>query len=193
MYSRDVERGVGPEVGGGNAEALLDLVLTWGAIMLNVAVLGLDVVGVEIGNCGDVGVSDQAVVALVVVVGQDLPVEVAIHVPSVVEVVVLEVVVLESGLLIDALKVVLPGHLGGLLVIQVDPDKAIAVEVDMDGEEVGAVESVDLSLWVLGDDEVVASSLVRNPVTGVGDTVLVGGQEPLAGEDGPSLELVHFL
>lgn len=193
VHSRDVAGGIGPEVGGGYAEALVDLVLALGAVMLDVAVLGLDVVGVEVGDGRNIGVGDLAVVALVVVVGQDLPVEVALHIPGVVEVVLLEVVVNESGLLVDTFEVVLPGDLGGLAGIHVDPDEAVAVDVNVDRGEIVFVESLDASLVVLDNDELVASGFVANPVTGVGDTVLVGGQEPLPGEDGSPLQLVHGL
>lgn len=93
--------------------------------MLDVAVLGLDIVGVEIGDGRDVGVRDLAVVALVVVVCQDLPVEIARHIPSVIEGVVLEVVLLEPGLLVDALEVVFPGDLGGFAGVQVHPDESV--------------------------------------------------------------------
>lgn len=161
--------------------------------MLDVAVLGLDVVGVEVGNGGNIGVSHLAVVALVVVVGQDLPVEVALLIPAVVEEVVLEIVVDESGLLVDTVEVILPGDLGGLSSIQVDPDEPVTVHVHMYRGEVIFVEGLDASLVVLDDDEFVASGFIANPVTGVGDTVLVSSEEPLPGEDRPPFQLVHGL
>ena len=111
---RDVERGIGPEVRGRDAESLGDLVGSGRAVVLNVAGFGLDVVRVEVGDCGNVRVGDLAVVALVVVVGEDLPVELALHVPGVVEDVVLEVVVFEARLLVDAVEVVFPGYFGDL-------------------------------------------------------------------------------
>ena len=189
----DVERGVGPEVGGGDAEALGDLVGARGAVVLDVAVFGLDVVRVQIGDCGDVGVRDLAVVALVVVVGEDLPVELALHVPGVVEDVVLEVVVFESGLLIDTVKVVFPGDFGDLFGVQVDPDEAVLVNVHVDRRGEVLVESIDDALVILGDDELEACGVVWNPVTGVGDAMLVGGEKPFPGEDGAFLKLEHLL
>lgn len=180
---RDIEGSVRPEVGGGYPEALLDLILSLGAEMLNMAILGLDVVGVEVCNLGDLRMGDPAVIALVIVVGQNLPVEFAFHIPSVIEEVVLKVVVFESRLLIDPVKVVLPSNLGGLRCVQVHPDEAISVEVHMNSGQIFAEESLDVVLVVLANDELVAGSLVLNPVTGVGDAVLVGSEKPLAGED----------
>lgn len=194
MYLRDVERGIRPEISGSYSEALRDLVGPRGAVMLNVAILGLDIVGVEVGNFGDIRVGDLAVIALIVVVGQDLPVELALHIPGVVKEVILEVVVVESRLLVDTVKVVLPGNFGNLASIQVDPDKAIPVNVHMNrGEEIVVGKSIDFSLVVLGDDETVASDFILNPVTGLGDTVLMGSEKPFPGEDRSSLKLKHVL
>lgn len=193
-YSRDIAGGVRPEVCGGYPEALVDLVLTLSAIVLNVAVLGLDVVGVQIGNGRNIRMGNLAVVALIVVVGQNLPVEVTLHVPSVIEVVVVEVVMVEAGLLVDTVKVVLPGNLGGLFGIKVDPDEVVPIDVYMDGGEIVVVKvRLDVSLLVLGDDELVPSSIVLYPVARVGDAVLVRGEEPFAREDGSSLKLIHVL
>jgi len=193
LHSRDVERGVGPEVGSGNSEAFFDLVLSGSTVVLDVAVLGLDVVGVEIGNCWDIGVGNETVVALIVVVGEDLPVEVSFHIPGVVEAVVFEVVVLESRLLVDAFEVVLPGDLGSFTGIQVHPDKSIAIEVGVSREKITGVECTDVSLQVSGDDELVTGGIILHAVTGVGDTVLVGGEKPLPAKDGSLFKLVHGL
>jgi hypothetical protein len=182
IYSRDVEGSVGPEVGGSYPEALLDLIRASGTIVLNVAVLGLDVVGVEVGDSGDIRVGNLAVIALVIVVGQDLPVEFALHIPGVIKLVLLEVVVLESGLLIDSLKVIRPSDLRGLAGIQVDPDEAILVKVNMNGDEV-TVESLDISFVVLCDDELVTSSVIFDTITSVRNAMLVGREEPLSRED----------
>jgi hypothetical protein len=63
----------------------------------------------------------------------------------------------------------------------------------MNRGEVFAAESVDASLVVLGDDELVASGVILNPVTSVGDSVLMGSEKPLPGEDRSSFKLVHSL
>lgn len=193
VYSRDIAGGIGPEVSGGYAEALVDLILALGTIMLDVAVLRLDVVRGQVGDGGNVGVSDSAVITLVVVVGENLPVEVALLIPGVVEDVVLEVVVDKSGLLIDTVEVVLPGDLGGLASVQIHPDEAVAVDVHMNGREIIFVESLDVSLVVFDDDELVASDLISNPVADIGDSVLVSSEEPLSGEDGSPFQFVHGL
>jgi hypothetical protein len=162
--------------------------------VLDVAVLGLDVVGVQVGDGWDIGVCDLAVVAFVVVIGQNLPVEVTLHIPSVVEEVVIEIVVVETGLLVDTVKVVCPGDLGSLLGVEVDPNEAIAIDVHMNGRKVVIMKvGLDISLLILRDDELVASSIVLDPVAGVGDAVLVCRKEPFAREDGSSLKLVHVL
>lgn len=151
--------------------------------MLNMAIFGLDIVGVEVGNCGDIRVGNLAVVALIVVVGQDFPVEIALHIPGVVKDVILKVVVLKTGLLIDAIKVILPGNFGNLASIQIDPDKTIPVNMQMDRGEIVVVESLDASLVVFDDGKAVACDIIFNPVTSIGDTVLVGSEKPFPGED----------
>lgn len=162
--------------------------------MLNMAVLCLDIVGVEVGDFGDVRVGDLAVVALIIIVGQDLPVEVALHIPGVVECIILEVVVVESGLLIDTGKVVLPGNLGNIASVQVDPDKTIPVNVHMDRRgEIVVEECFDASFLILEDDEFIANDIISNPVTGVGDTVLMGSEKPFSGEYRAPFELKHAL
>lgn len=161
--------------------------------MLNMAIFGLDVVGVEVCNFGDFRMRDPAVIALVVVVGQDLPVKFAFHVPGVIEDVVLEIVVVEPRLLVDPVKVVLPSNLGGLGCVEVHPDETVSVNVHMDRREIFAEESLDVVLLVFADDELVANDVVSDPVAGVGDAMLVRGEEPLAGEDRSSFEFVHRL
>jgi len=184
IYSRYVERGIRPEVSGGDTEPLLNLVLSLSAVMLNVAVLGLDIIGVEVGDFGDIRVGDLAVVTLVVIVRQNLPVKLALHIPGVIECIILEVVVVEPGLFVDTVEVVLPGDLGNLAGVQVDPDETISVNVHMNrrGEIVVEV-SFDVSFLIFEDDEVVTNNIISNPVTGVGDTVLVGSEKPFPAED----------
>jgi hypothetical protein len=54
----------------------------------------------------------------------------------------------------------------------------------MDGREVIVMQvGLDVSLLILGDDELVASRVVLDPVAGIGDAVLVCGEEPFARED----------
>ena len=190
---RDVEGSVGPEVGGGNAESLSNLIFSRGTEVLDVAILRLDVVRVEIGNSGNIGVSNLAVIALVVVIGKNLPVEVTLHVPGVIEVIFIKVVVLEARLLIGTFEVIVPGDLRSLRRIQVDPNEAIAVKVHMDRGELIAQECLNLALVILGDNELVSSSIIADPVTGIGDAGLVCSEEPLAREDRPSFKVVHGL
>lgn len=62
----------------------------------------------------------------------------------------------------------------------------------MNGDEI-TVESLDVSLVVPGDDELITSGVILNAVTSVRYPVLVGREEPLAREDRSSLELIHSL
>lgn len=132
---RDVHGRVGEEVGAGNVEPARNLLRFRVSKVLDVAALGLDVVRVEVCNGGNVRVRRLAVIALVVVVRQDLPVVVALHLPRVVKHVVVKVVVFEPRLLVNPFKVVLPRHLGHLTRIHVDPDKPVLVDVDMQREQ----------------------------------------------------------
>jgi hypothetical protein len=111
----------------------------------------------------------------------------------VIEDVILEVIVLEPGLLIDTVEVVFPGDFGGVASIQIHPDKSISVNVYVGREEIVAVESIDLSIVVFGDDELVACGVIANTVTSVGDSVLVCSKKPLPGEDRSSFKLIHIL
>lgn len=70
-------------------------------------------------------------IALVVVVGKNLPVVGAFHLPHVVENVVIKVVEAISFLSVDAIKVILPGNFRRFARIEINPDEPIAVDVDM--------------------------------------------------------------
>ena len=103
--------------------------------MDDTAVLGVDRVGRQVRDGGDVRVRRRAVVALVVVIRQDLPVEVATLLPGVVEHVVVPVDIVHARLLVDPLEVVLPRDLGLLLSVQVHPDEPVAVDVHVDRQQ----------------------------------------------------------
>ena len=103
--------------------------------MLDDTAVSLNTISAQVGNLGEIRVGGQAVVALVVVVSQELPVVVASHLPSVVELVVVKVVVLQPLRLIDASKLRVPGNLRPLTSIEVHPDEAGVVNVNMDREE----------------------------------------------------------
>lgn len=190
---RDVEGSIWPEVSGGNAESLSNLIFSRSTVVLNVAILRLDVVRVEIGNGGNIGVGNLAVIALVVVIGKNLPVEVTLHIPGVIEIIFIKVVILEARLLIGTFKVIFPGNLRGLGSIQVDPNEAIAVKVHVDRRKLVAQECLNLALVIFGNNELVTGGIIADPITGVGDAGLVCGEEPLAREDRPALEIIHGL
>ena len=101
----------------------------------------------------------STVVAFIVVVRQDLPVVVAVHLPDVVKVVVVEVELLHAILSIYAGEVVFPGDFGSGLAVQVDPDEAVGVDVKVDGEQavIVFVEAVEfLVAGCLGEPAVQA-------------------------------------
>lgn len=114
--------------------------------MDDVSALRLDIVRLKISEGGDIRVSCLAVIALVVVVGQDLPVVGALHLPAVVEYIVVEVKLVVLLLLIGSQEVLLPRDLGHGLGVKVDPDEAVAVDVHVDGEQavLGLVEAREL-------------------------------------------------
>lgn len=217
---RDIGRGIGEVICDSDAESAVNLVLSLGTEVLDVRLLCLDPVRVEVGDGGDIRVSDLAVVALVVVVGKDLPVVVALHLPDVIELVVVKVVVGEALMCVKVVKVILPGDLRGLSAVHVDPDEATSINLNVDGEktilllvkasagitvvtllrsddgegtEAGdVVESVDVTILVASNDKLEVGHLILEPVTSVRDSGLVSGKEPLLGEDGALLKLVHL-
>ncbi|KAI6765722.1 hypothetical protein HG530_006792 [Fusarium avenaceum] len=217
---RDVGGGIGKVVSDSNAESAVNLILSLSTKVLDVRLLCLDPVGVEVGNGGDIRVSNLAVVALVVVVGEDLPVVVTLHLPDVVEVVVVKVVVREALVGIEIVKVILPGDLRDLGTVHVDPDEATGINLDVNGKKTvlglvkaGAgitvvtllrsdngesteagdvVEGVDVVVLILGNDKLEVGDLILEPVAGLLESGLVCGEEPLLGEDGTLLELVHL-
>lgn len=143
---RDVHGSIREVVGAGNEETVGNLLWRRVAIVLDVLSLGPDKVRVEIGNLGNIGMGTLAVVALVVVVCENLPVVVTLHLPGVVKLIVLKVVLLEAGLRVDALKVFVPRNLGRIFAIKVDPDEALVVNVDVDREKtvLGNVKITDV-------------------------------------------------
>ena len=98
-------------VGAGDHETFLYLLLRGVSEMANGTALAIDLVRVDVGDGRDIRVRGLAVVTFVVVVGQDFPVVVPLHLPLVVKLVVVKVVQREARLLIDAAKVLLPWNL----------------------------------------------------------------------------------
>lgn len=74
--------------------------------MLDRACYWLDAVGGDISYVGDVGVGGLAVIAFIVVVGEDFPVVATVHFPGVVEFVVVPIDVVVSREVVDAVEVV---------------------------------------------------------------------------------------
>lgn len=103
--------------------------------MLDVPILELAVKGVKVQERGNVCVRRRAVVAFVEVVGQDLPVVVSIQLVGVVQIVIVKVDLVVPRLHVDIVKVLLPGHLGSLLGVHVDPDEAVLVDFCVDAKQ----------------------------------------------------------
>lgn len=90
--------------------------------------------------------SGLAVVTLVVVVSEDLPIVVPVHLPGVIKDIVIKVEVFVLLLGIGTLKVILPRNLGRFFGVKVDPDEAIVVNVGVNTEQpvLGFVETLKL-------------------------------------------------
>lgn len=199
----DVDGGVGEEVGGGDEETLLDHLLGGGTVVHQVALVGVHDVGLNVGEVAEIRVGDAAVVALVVVVTEQLPVDSEVHLPGVVVLIGVPGVHLETLLGVGATVLLFPRGLGSLTTIKVDPDKVSAVDVDVNGENtVGVdikvldifsdVERSNVSIAVAAQNIVESADLITAPVAGVGKAGDMGGEEPLLGEDGTSLKLVQL-
>lgn len=82
---------------------------------------------------------------LVVIVDQSLPVIVPIHVPGMVEGVIIHIEVIKSGLLVGTLEIGLPWH-WRFIAVNVDPYKASMVNIDVNLEQTIAirVESIHI-------------------------------------------------
>lgn len=128
-------------VGDDHALGLLLVCASW--VVLNVRCLGVDIVGFEICDGWEVRMCGGTVIALVVVVGGDLPVVVGVDLPSVVKFVVVKVVVVKSFLLINTFEFLFPADFWSLLRVQVDPDESIAVDTSVDWQQtvLGLVET----------------------------------------------------
>lgn len=77
----------------------------------------------------------RTVVALVIVVRQDLPVVRPILIPGVIVDIVIKVEVLVSFLLIDSSVLLLPRDLWSLLAIEVNPYEPVLIDLNMDREQ----------------------------------------------------------
>lgn len=164
MHLPDVHGGIGEIGGAGNRKATLDLLWRRVAKVLDVAARGVDVGGAEVRNAGNIRTGRLAVIALVVVVGQDFPVVLSLQLPGVVELVVLKVVGSEPLLLLGAVKGVGPGNFRLRTGVQVHPDESILVNVDMERQKAvgGLVESSEILISRgLGE---LAVEAVRPPV-----------------------------
>ncbi|KAI6774900.1 hypothetical protein HG530_001658 [Fusarium avenaceum] len=98
--------------------------------MLDVATLGIDSISREIRHSSSIWMSGLAVITLVVVVRQGLPVIIAAHAPSMVKVVVFEVERFVSRHFVDVVELGRPilRRLGG---VQVDPNKPLGINLNM--------------------------------------------------------------
>lgn len=106
-----------------------------GLVVLHVAFFELDVVAVDREEGGDIRVGCLAVVALVEVVRGDLPVVVRVELVRVVERVLVEVELVKTRLLVDACEGFSPGDFGRFAGVQIHPDEALGVNMQVDWEE----------------------------------------------------------
>ena len=87
------------------------------------------------------------VIAFVVIVSQNLPIVVSIHLPDMVELIFIKFELLESFLRVDTGKIVFPSYLWLLLAIQIDPDETIDIDVKVNWKK--AIEVFVESLQAL--------------------------------------------
>lgn len=97
--------------------------------MDDLSVLGRHGVGLKVGQGANIWMRRGTVVALVVVVREYLPIVVALHLPEMIEDVVVEAELAVAFLSVDAIELLLPVKLRLLLSIHIDPDEAILVDV----------------------------------------------------------------
>ena len=155
-------------ISAGGVEPLFDLLGSRLAMVLNVAGLGVAVKRLQVEEFRDIRMGGRAVVALVEVVGQDLPVVFAVQLIRAHEIVVVEVIGFVPFLLVDILEMLFPRHLRGLLRIQIDPDEAIHIDLDMDSEE---------AVLVLVDPVLEAGRFGQFAIQAVGPSVVSAGQD----------------
>lgn len=128
--------GHGEVVCAGSVETLRNLLGGGFTVVLNVSIFGVAVEGIEIQELGDVGVGGWAVVTFVEVISQNFPVVVSLELIGMIQIIVFEVVVLVSLLRVDVLEMFFPRNLGDLLCIEVNPDEAVHVNLDVNSEQV---------------------------------------------------------
>lgn len=122
--------------------------------MLDMAILEIGVEGLEIDKVRDIGVGGRTVVALIEVIRKDLPVEIAIDLVGMVELVIVKVEFAVSLLLVDVVKMLFPRHFGSLFGVHVDPDEAIGIDLDVDAEQTVLLLLVAFQIlvsWSLGE------------------------------------------
>lgn len=132
----DCEGDVGKAVCGADLLAESLAIFRCVGLVLDVVALrvAVDVVGLEVDETScEIGVGSCAVVALVEIVREDLPVKRTDKVPGVVELVVIEVELVKPVLLVDVIKSVLPRYLGLLVGVHIDPDESVSVDAHVDG------------------------------------------------------------
>lgn len=161
FHLRDVHGGIGEAEVGGNLQTSFDHLALRVREVLNVSTLGFNGVSGEVRDLWNVRMRGFTMITLVVVVGQNLPVPVALHVPRVVVPVVVEVVVIQPLLLVDDTEVILPCDLRLLTAIQVDPNETALVDVDMDGQKavLALVEFFELASEFTGFGELAVDTI----------------------------------
>lgn len=166
---RNIKRGVGPKVSGADSQAFFFLLGRGGTIVLYPRTLDVDTVGREVCDGGDVRMGGLAMIALVVVVSCYLPVVGGVDLPDVIEFVLVPLELSKPFLGVGTTEVFLPRYLGLLLAVEVDPDEAVDVNVDVDWEEtvLGLVKARDV--LVPGGFGELAVQSVRPSVVSAGE------------------------
>lgn len=165
----------GEVVGTGSVKTLLDLLWCGLAVVLDVSIFEIAVERLKVEEFRNIGVCRRAVVALVEIISQNLPVIFAFERISVVKIVVVEVVGFVAFLLVDVPEMFLPRHFWDFIRIHIDPDKAINVDLEVDSEKTVLLLVEVAQLLVFRSFGKFAIQSVRPAVVSTGEDLGISG------------------
>lgn len=132
----DIYGGIGEEICCWDFEFFGDLFFSWVVKVVDICVFGFDFVGVEVGDCGDIGMCCWVVIVFIVVIGENFLVVVVIYFLGVVEYIVVKVVGWIMFLCVDVFKVVFLSYFWSFFFVKVYLDEVVDIDVGVDVEEV---------------------------------------------------------
>lgn len=162
-YSQDDNRGVGVEICACKLETGLLLLLGLNARVLDPFLVGITLHLSKVGKSGQIRMRRGTVIALIEVVCENLPVVVSLHAVLVVENIVLKLDLVQSLLLVDAVEMLLP-RLWVVGAVEVDPDEAIGIDLEVNLEETVLALVESIKHIVVGGLGEVATQTIRPAV-----------------------------